>query len=94
MLAARLIDRVGKGIRGAPRDALVADIALVDLRGATFGLRQSLNTVGAFLGPLLAMGLMLLWANDFRAVSRNRSGGCARPQVSRTGRRTARTTRS
>lgn len=68
VLTARLIDRVGKGIRGAPRDALVADIAPADLRGAAFGLRQSLDTVGAFLGPLLAMGLMLLWANDFRAV--------------------------
>jgi MFS family permease len=65
---ARLLDRVGKGIRGAPRDALVADIAPPELRGAAFGLRQSLDTVGAFLGPLLAMGLMLLWANDFRAV--------------------------
>ena len=68
MVAARLIDRVGKGIRGAPRDALVADIAPAEVRGAAFGLRQSLDTVGAFLGPLLAMGLMLLWANDFRAV--------------------------
>jgi len=68
VLAARLIDRVGKGIRGAPRDALVADLAPPGLRGAAFGLRQSLDTVGAFLGPLLAMGLMLLWANDFRAV--------------------------
>ncbi len=68
ILAARLIDRVGKGIRGAPRDALVADIAPSELRGAAFGLRQSLDTVGAFLGPLLALGLMLLWANDFRAV--------------------------
>ena len=68
VVAARLIDRVGKGIRGAPRDALVADIAPPKLRGAAFGLRQSLDTVGAFLGPLLAMGLMLLWANDFRAV--------------------------
>ncbi|CAB1368101.1 MFS transporter [Denitratisoma oestradiolicum] len=68
VLAARLIDRVGKGIRGAPRDALVADIAPATMRGAAFGLRQSLDTVGAFLGPLLAMGLMLLWANDFRAV--------------------------
>lgn len=68
VLAARLIDRVGKGIRGAPRDALVADIAPAALRGAAFGLRQSLDTVGAFLGPLLAIGLMLLWANDFRAV--------------------------
>ena len=68
VVAARLIDRVGKGIRGAPRDALVADIAPPELRGAAFGLRQSLDTVGAFLGPLLAIGLMLLWANDFRAV--------------------------
>jgi len=68
VLVARLIDRVGKGIRGAPRDALVADIAPRELRGAAFGLRQSLDTVGAFLGPLLALGLMLLWANDFRAV--------------------------
>jgi len=68
VVTARLMDRVGKGIRGAPRDALVADIAPPDQRGAAFGLRQSLDTVGAFLGPLLAMGLMLLWANDFRAV--------------------------
>ena len=68
VLTARLMDRVGKGIRGAPRDALVADIAPPELRGAAFGLRQSLDTVGAFIGPLVAMGLMLLWANDFRAV--------------------------
>ena len=68
VLTARLLDRVGKGIRGAPRDALVADIAPAYLRGAAFGLRQSLDTVGAFVGPLLAVGLMLLWANDFRAV--------------------------
>ncbi len=68
VLTARLADRVGKGIRGAPRDALVADITPPQLRGAAFGLRQSLDTVGAFLGPLLAVGLMLLWANDFRAV--------------------------
>jgi MFS family permease len=68
VFGARLVDRVGKGIRGAPRDALVADITPAELRGAAFGLRQSLDTVGAFLGPLLAMGLMLIWANDFRAV--------------------------
>lgn len=68
VLTARLLDRVGKGIRGAPRDALVADIAPPQLRGAAFGLRQSLDTVGAFLGPLVAVGLMLLWANDFRRV--------------------------
>jgi MFS family permease len=67
-LTARLIDRVGKGIRGAPRDALVADLAPPGMRGAAFGLRQSLDTVGAFVGPLLAVGLMLLWANDFRAI--------------------------
>jgi len=68
VLTARLLDRVGKGVRGAPRDALVADIVPPHLRGAAFGLRQSLDTVGAFLGPLLGVGLMLLWANDFRAV--------------------------
>jgi len=68
VLTARLLDRIGKGVRGAPRDAMVADIAPPQLRGAAFGLRQSLDTVGAFLGPLLAVGLMLLWANDFRAV--------------------------
>ena len=68
VLGARLIDRVGKGIRGAPRDALVADLVRPEQRGAAYGLRQSLDTVGAFLGPLLAVALMLLWANDFRAV--------------------------
>ncbi len=68
VLTARVLDRIGKGVRGAPRDALVADIAPPQLRGAAFGLRQSLDTVGAFLGPLLATGLMLLWADDFRAV--------------------------
>ena len=68
VVAARFIDRVGKGIRGAPRDALIADITPPAVRGAAFGLRQSLDTVGAFVGPLLATGLMLAWANDFRAV--------------------------
>jgi len=65
---ARLLDRAGKGIRGAPRDALVADLAPQAMRGAAFGLRQSLDTVGACAGPLLAAGLMLLWSNDFRTV--------------------------
>ena len=68
LFTARLLDRVGKGVRGAPRDALVADLAPSHLRGAAFGLRQSLDTVGAFLAPLLAVGSMLIWANDFRAV--------------------------
>jgi MFS family permease len=68
VLLARLLDRLGKGIRGAPRDALIADLAPKELRGSAFGLRQSLDTVGAFVGPLLAMGLMLWWANAFRAV--------------------------
>jgi len=68
LVAARFIDRVGKGIRGAPRDALVADIAPAHLRGASFGLRQSLDTVGAFLGPLAAIALMALTADSFRLV--------------------------
>ncbi len=68
VFTARFVDRIGKGIRGAPRDALVADIAPSEMRGAAFGLRQSLDTIGAFVGPLIAIGLMLLWANDFRAV--------------------------
>ena len=68
VVAARFVDRIGKGIRGAPRDALVADLVPPAQRGAAYGLRQSLDTVGAFVGPVLATGLMLLWANDFRAV--------------------------
>ncbi|MER9595721.1 MFS transporter [Mesorhizobium sp. M0244] len=68
LVTARFIDRVGKGIRGAPRDALVADIAPPHLRGASFDLRQSLDTIGAFLGPLLAIGLMWLTADYFQAV--------------------------
>ncbi len=66
--AARLLDRVGKGIRGAPRDALVADVAPPEIRGACFGLRQSMDTVGAFAGPLLAIALMLAFADHIRAV--------------------------
>ena len=65
---ARFLDRIGKGIRGAPRDALIADLTPAELRGTAFGLRQSLDTVGAFAGPLLAMALMLAWSDDFRAV--------------------------
>jgi len=68
VVTARLLDRVGKGIRGAPRDALVADVAPAHLRGAAFGLRQSLDTVGAFLGPLVAVAVMLTWAGNFRLV--------------------------
>lgn len=68
LVAARFIDRIGKGIRGAPRDALVADIAPADLSGAAFGLRQALDTVGAFLGPLLAIALMWVFADDFASV--------------------------
>ncbi|MFO0778046.1 MAG: MFS transporter [Nitrospira sp.] len=68
VLTARLLDRIGKGVRGAPRDALIADLTPLHLRGAAFGLRQALDTVGAFLGPLLAAGLMVLWVDDFRAV--------------------------
>ncbi|GEC68742.1 MFS transporter [Raoultella terrigena] len=68
IFSARMIDRVGKGIRGAPRDAIVADVTPPEIRGAAYGLRQTLDTMGGFLGPLLAVGLMLLWSNDFRAV--------------------------
>ncbi|WP_373504680.1 MFS transporter [Aestuariivirga sp.] len=68
LVAARFIDRIGKGIRGAPRDALVADIAPPELRGASFGLRQSLDTVGAFLGPLAAIGLMAASGDNFQLV--------------------------
>lgn len=68
VLAARFIDRIGKGIRGAPRDALVADLTPPKIRGAAYGLRQSLDTMGAFLGPLLGIGLMLIWAGNFRIV--------------------------
>ncbi len=65
---ARLLDRVGKGIRGAPRDALVADVAPPEIRGACFGLRQSMDTIGAFAGPLLAIVLMLAFADHIRTV--------------------------
>jgi len=68
VFAARFVDRVGKGIRGAPRDALLAEITTPAQRGAAFGLRQSLDSVGAFLGPLLAIALMLACAGDLRAV--------------------------
>jgi MFS family permease len=68
LVAARFVDRVGKGIRGAPRDALIADISPVHVRGASFGLRQSLDTIGAFVGPLLAIALMWWSGNNFKAV--------------------------
>lgn len=68
VLLARFLDRIGKGIRGAPRDALVADLVPPEIRGAAYGLRQSLDTIGAFVGPLLGIGLMLIFAGDFRAV--------------------------
>jgi MFS family permease len=68
LTTARFVDRLGKGIRGAPRDALIADLAPSELRGASFGVRQSLDTVGAFLGPLLAILFMLLTANHFTLV--------------------------
>jgi MFS family permease len=68
IFTARFIDRIGKGIRGAPRDAMIADVTPAEIRGAAFGLRQALDTIGAFCGPLLAIVLMLMWANDVRAV--------------------------
>jgi MFS family permease len=68
LTGARFADRVGKGLRGAPRDALLTEVTPPEIRGAAFGLRQSLDTVGAVLGPLIAMGLMVLWAGNFRKV--------------------------
>lgn len=68
LVAARFVDRIGKGIRGAPRDALIADITPPEQRGAGFGLRQSLDTIGAFVGPLLAIALMWATADHFQAV--------------------------
>jgi MFS family permease len=68
VVAARFIDRIGKGIRGAPRDALIGDVTPVALRGTAFGLRQAMDTVGAFIGPLLAMLLMAASNNNFRLV--------------------------
>ena len=68
VFGARFVDRIGKGIRGAPRDALLADITPVDQRGAAFGLRQALDSVGAFVGPVLAVVLLAAWAQDLRAV--------------------------
>ena len=68
LMVARFVDRIGKGIRGAPRDALVADLSAPEVRGASFGLRQSLDTIGAFLGPLLAITLMWLTVDKFTFV--------------------------
>ncbi len=68
VLGARFVDRIGKGIRGAPRDAMIADETPPEIRGAAFGLRQSLDTVGAFLAPLVAVGLMIWLAGDIRTV--------------------------
>lgn len=68
IFTARIVDRIGKGIRGAPRDALIADVTPPPLRGAAFGLRQALDTLGAILGPLLAMAVLLAYATDYRLV--------------------------
>ena len=68
IFAARMIDRAGKGVRGAPRDALIADLTPENARGASYGLRQSLDTIGAFIGPLAATGLMLAFRGNFRTV--------------------------
>ncbi len=68
IMAARFADRIGKGIRGAPRDALIADLTPTEVRGASFGLRQALDTVGGFGGPLLAIGAMAWLADDFRSA--------------------------
>jgi len=68
VLLVRIVDRIGKGVRAAPRDALVADLTPIGQRGAAYGLRQAMDTVGAFAGPGLALGLMMLTGDDFRFV--------------------------
>lgn len=68
VVSARFLDRVGKGIRGAPRDALIAEISPAAVRGESYGLRQSLDSAGAFIGPLIALLLMAMLAGDIRAV--------------------------
>ena len=68
VFGARFVDRIGMGLRGAPRDALVADVTPLAIRGRAYGLRQSLDTAGAFAGPLAAIGLMALLHNNMRAV--------------------------
>lgn len=68
VFTARFLDRVGKGIRGAPRDAMIADMTPKQQLGAAYGLRQSLDTVGAFAAPLVAMAVMLLYASNIRLV--------------------------
>lgn len=68
IVGAKFLDRVGKGVRSAPRDALIADVTPAHLRGASFGLRKSLDTVGGFVGPLVAIGLMLASGGDFTSV--------------------------
>ena len=68
VFTARVLDRIGKGIRGAPRDALIADVTPPELRGAAYGLRQALDSVGAFIGPMLAIALMLAFHNDFKVA--------------------------
>jgi len=68
VLDARFADRIGKGLRGAPRDAVVADITAPGTRGAAFGLHQSLDTIGAFMGRVIAILLMLALAGNIRAM--------------------------
>jgi MFS family permease len=68
VFVARFADRIGKGLRGAPRDALVADITPPEMRGRAFGLRQALDTAGAFIGPLAAIALMAAFADNMRLV--------------------------
>lgn len=68
VMGARFLDRIGKGIRGAPRDAMIADETPAEIRGRAFGLRQSLDTIGALVAPIAAIALMALFANDIRAV--------------------------
>ena len=68
VFGARFFDRIGKGIRGAPRDAIVAEVTPKEIQGAAYGLRQSLDAAGAFIGPVIATLLLLFWTADFRVI--------------------------
>ncbi|MEO5618385.1 MAG: MFS transporter [Candidatus Eisenbacteria bacterium] len=68
LMGLRLADRLGKGLRNPPRDALIADSVLPDQRGRAFGLHRALDTLGAAIGPLVAFAMLAAWPGDYRRI--------------------------
>jgi MFS family permease len=68
VLAVRAIDRTGKGIRGAPRDAMLAEFATADTRGRVYGFHRAMDHTGAVIGPLMATAFLLVWPGEYRAL--------------------------